>query len=317
MEMQAKQILWDAALSTMWAIKRFEHLPDFVTAAQRIGFHQFELNHQVDSRMLADLDFAHLTITAVHEPCPADIPTPELKSRGWLLSATNEENRKQGVRFVMRSVDFARKVGARFVIVHLGSVSVTPQWEFDLRRLYNQRKIYSPEAVELQQRMVAERATLAPAHIDAVQKSLVELAEYAAQAGVCLGIENRYHFGDIPHPDEMDLLLQNHAPAQVCFWYDSGHAQALDRLGFFTHETWLQRFVGRIRGMHLHDVRGIEDHFAPGLGDVDWEMVARYAPAGALRTLELKPENKPEAVVLGMQRLVETGIVQPLGLNQP
>jgi sugar phosphate isomerase/epimerase len=266
--------------------------------------------------MLADLDFDHLTITAVHEPCPADIPTPELKSRGWLLSATHEDNRQQGVNYILRSVDLAREVGARFVIVHLGTVSIKPQWEDNLRRLYNRHQIDSAQAVELQQCMAAERAEFAPAHLDAVHKSLSELVAYAAPFGVCLGIENRYHFADIPHPEEMEMLLQNYALDQVCFWYDSGHAQALDRLGFFRHETWLSRFAGRMKGMHLHDVRGIEDHFAPGLGEVDWEMVARYAPAGALRTLELKPDNSPEAVVSGMQRLVESGIVQPMGLNQ-
>jgi len=309
--------LWEAALSTMWAIKQFERLSDFIAAARQIGFRQLELNHQVDSRMLAGLDFDHLTITAVHEPCPADTPTPELKSRDWLLSAIHEDDRQQGVKFILRSVDLAREVGAKFVVIHLGTVSNTPQWEDNLRSMYNCHQVDSVQAVELRQRMIAERAALAPAHLNAVQKSLDELVEYASQLGVCLGIENRYHFADIPHPDEMEMLLQDYSPDQVCFWYDSGHAQALDRLGFFTHETWLQRFVGRMRGMHLHDVRGIEDHFAPGLGEVDWEMVARYAPVDALRTLELKPNNSPEAVVLGMQRLVETGIIQPPSYDQP
>jgi sugar phosphate isomerase/epimerase len=308
-----KSLWWDAALSTMWAVKRFEHLPDFVTAARQIGFRQFELNHQIDSRMLAELDYNHLTITAVHEPCPADIPTSELKSRDWLLSAIQEDNRHQGLKAILRSVDLAQKVGARFVIVHLGTVLLKPQWEDDLRRLYNTQWIDSAQAVDLRQRMVAERAAHAPAHLNAVQKSLDELVEYASQVGVCLGIENRYHFADIPHPNEMEMLLRDYTPDQVCFWYDSGHAQALDRLGFFSHETWLQCFVGRMRGMHLHDVRGIVDHFTPGIGELDWTMVARYAPDDALRTLELKPENSPEEVVLGMQRLVEMGIVQPLG----
>ncbi len=38
-------------------------------------------------------------------------------------------------------------------------------------------------------------------------KSLKELLEYASRFGVRLGLENRYHYFDIPTQDEMAALL--------------------------------------------------------------------------------------------------------------
>src|SRR4030042_250970 len=97
------------------------------------------------------------------------------------------------------------------------------------------------------------------------------LIKYALQFNVKLGFENRYHYMDIPIIDEMEELLCLADPGQLGFIYDVGHAQALDRLGFFPHSEWLTRYSARIFGTHLHDVIGVSDHFAPGLGEIDFK----------------------------------------------
>jgi sugar phosphate isomerase/epimerase len=143
-----------------------------------------------------------------------------------------------------------------------------------------------------------------------VRRSLMELAEYAAQMGVRLGLENRFHYNEIPLPDELDDLLDLGGAEVLGYWHDVGHAQVLQHLGFGTHEEWLRRFAGpqgRVIGVHLHDVVGVTDHLAAGLGQVDWDMVARYLPAGALRTCEFQPFNSPQEVAAGLKLLVEKG----------
>ena len=89
----------------------------------------------------------------------------------------------------------------------------------------------------------------------------------------------------------------------VGYWHDVGHAEVLENLGFGTHEEWLQRFAQRMVGIHLHDVVGVDDHQAAGLGNVDWELVARYLPAGALLTCEFQNYNSPEQVKTGLDLL--------------
>jgi sugar phosphate isomerase/epimerase len=96
------------------------------------------------------------------------------------------------------------------------------------------------------------------------------------------------------------------------FIYDSGHAQALDCLGFYPYEDWLKRFSNRIIGSHLHDAIGIQDHLAPGLGEIDFNMVAAYLPDNAFRTMEVQSHNSNEQVKNGIRKLVEAGCVHPL-----
>ena len=126
-----------------------------------------------------------------------------------------------------------------------------------------------------------------------------------------LGLEVRYHYFEIPLPDELELFLNLGYDDIVGFWYDVGHAETLDQMGFIPHEEWLKRFASRMVGVHLHDVIGIDDHRAAGLGQVNWEMVARYLPANALRTCEFQNDNSPEQVAAGVKWLIEKHCVLP------
>ena len=297
----------DVALSTMWGIKRFDTLERFFKEGSALGFTRFELNHAVDSAMLQNMN--GYRIVSVHEPCPADVSVGELKKRNWLISAPNERDRREGVNAVKRSIDLAQKFGAPAVVVHPGKVDIDTAVDAKLRDLYRQGKQETPEYARLKNQFVAARAAQARVNFSAVRHSMIELAEYAGERGVKLGLENRYHYFEIPSPDELCDLLELGFD-NVGFWYDVGHAETWDQLGFCKHEEWLRRFSARIIGVHLHDVVGIEDHHAAGEGQIDWEMVKRYLPADAMRTCEFQNNNTPEQVAAGVKWLVEKGCIR-------
>ena len=92
-------------------------------------------------------------------------------------------------------------------------------------------------------------------------------------------------------------------PDQIGFVLDVGHAYALDRMGFYPFREWLERFSSRIIGTHLHDVVGLTDHYAPGLGEVNFDLVAAYLPAEANRTCEFQVFNNFEQVKAGLKYL--------------
>jgi len=293
-----------ASLSTMWANK-FPSLAEFGEASRRLGFKQVELNHQVNSSMLSRFDFSRIEVSSIHEPCPADVSAGELKERDWMISAIDPDCRKKGVEAIQHSIDLADKYGVKSIVIHAGNIEPDLSLEKKLRNLIESELEDSPEYQSIKDTMIQERARLARPRLEAVKQSLLDLLEYCQGSGIRLGLENRYHYYDIPSLDEMDQLLNLAGPDQLGFVYDVGHAQTLDRLGFFSHEEWLRRFSSRIIGVHLHDVRGVTDHFSPGLGEVDFNMVARYLPAEAFRTLEVNPANTTEQLKRGLLFLKE------------
>jgi sugar phosphate isomerase/epimerase len=302
----------DASLSTMWAIKTIPTLTDFFEFARRNGFARVELNHKVTSAMLDGIDFRRFQVSSVHEPCPADISADELKKRDWLVSSTNEDDRREGVKAIQRSIDLASQLGAAAVVIHAGHTSLDHGPEKKLRALIASGKRESEEYCNLRQQMIQTRAERAEASFESVEKSILELLAYAEKSRICLGIENRYHYMEIPSPNELEMLLELADPHRIGFIYDVGHAEALDRLGFYAHEEWLKRFAPRIIGTHLHDVAGLTDHYAPGRGDVDFSMVARYLPQNAFRTCEFQSFNTPEEVKAGLRHLSEYGCIQSI-----
>lgn len=304
--------MWDVALSTMWGIGQFKRLGDFFTAGEALGFTCFELNHQVNSAMLNGVNLRSYRISSIHEPCPADVSTDTLKARNWLISSPDEDCRQQGVRAIQRSIDLAQEIGASMIVVHSGRVDVDHGLEDELRDLFEVGQAQTPRYDQVKERLMAARAAQVGANLDAVRRSLVQLAEYAGQAGVRLGLENRYHYLDIPLLDEMGVLLELTDDGRIGFWYDVGHAQTLDCLGFDPHEAWLRRYASRILGVHLHDIKGIQDHFAAGLGEIDWDMVVAYLPKDAIRTCEFREHNTPEQVAAAMQFLADKSCVRCL-----
>lgn len=294
------------ALSTMWGIQRFLQLGDFFESGQAAGFSSFELNHGINSAMLDSVHLNDYRITSVHEPCPADLSPSELKRRDWLISATDEENRRRGVAAVRRSIDLAHQVGAAAVIVHPGRVVMDETTEAAMCKLYRDGKRHTPEYGHILAGMVAERAERAPVHLAAVRRSLDELADQAVRLGVRLGLENRDHYYEIPLMDELAELLAAGYGDTVGYWHDVGHAQKSEYKGYGAHEAWLERFAGRIIGVHLHDIAGMEDHLAAGQGQMPWGMLAHRLPTGEiLRTCEFKNTSSPEEVAAGLRWLAE------------
>jgi sugar phosphate isomerase/epimerase len=259
--------------------------------------------------MLDGLDLGRYRISGVHEPCPADLPVSTLKARDWLVSSDDEDNRKQAVRIARRSIDLAQALRAPVVVLHAGRVDVDPGHERALWDLYEAGQAGSSEYDDMRAGLVAARALVAEQNLDAAIQSVAELAQYANGLGIRLGIENRYHYLDIPLPDELDSLLEAAGDGPNGFLYDVGHAQALENLGFVEHEEWLRRLASRMIGAHLHDIRGIVDHCAAGLGEVDWDMVARYLPRDAVRTIEVHSANTPEQIAASLQFLADKGCV--------
>jgi hypothetical protein len=104
-------------------------------------------------------------------------------------------------------------------------------------------------------------------------------------------------------------LMGTITPLRLGFIDAVDHAQALDHLGFLPHNGWINRFGSRMFGIHIHDVVGLSDHLAPGLGRIDFKRITAFLPHDAFRTLELKPGNTLAQVNNGIHLVIDSGCV--------
>ena len=296
------------SLSTMWAVARFAHMGDFVRAAKGMGFSDVELNHQVTPPLLAQLvsqyNRGEVTVSSVHDPCPSP---PKGLAGSPQLSSLDESERCTAVDLAKRTLALAADVGAKAVIIHAGRVEVDRRLERRLRDLWPQREGKADEYAESLSRLRLERQQRAAPHLDAALRSLKEIEVTARGLGLRIGLENRYHYYEIPWVDEVAWLLDRLDSRVVGYWHDTGHAQVLANQGFAPQEDWLIRYGARMVGVHLHDVDGLQDHLATRGWDVDFAAIRPYIPEEAIRVCEFAPFNEPRQVGAGFIYLRDLG----------
>jgi len=297
--------LLEVSLSTMWAKGRFSHMAEFAAKAKELGFTHIEANASISPRMLSELIETTVPISSIHSPCPTVLSSRGIPVTSLSLSSLDECERMEAISFAKQTIDLASNVSAKAIVLHMGEVPIDLSLQDRLYELYAQSHTQTKEYSQAKEELVYQRIYQVPPYLDAARKSLQELSEYSRQKGIILGLETRFHLHEIPNMDEMAELLNEVPESPVGYWHDVGHAEGQQRLGFSLHEEWLSQFKHRMIGIHLHDVLGISDHCAPGKGDVNWEMVAKYLPRQVVKVCELgewNAEGQIQGVVSFLQK---------------
>jgi sugar phosphate isomerase/epimerase len=287
-----------------------------------LGFTRVELNYKIGENLLAEIlpmiEAGTVAVSSVHNVFP-DARDPRFDPDSRLLGFEDDDLRARSIELTKRTIDWAARLGAGAVVVHVGETPIDAAdipagtaWtcrsgrEYDerLKALFSRGKKGTPEYDSLFAELVDRRSTLAPAELRRIGESLGELGNYIARKGfaVRIGIENRAMCHQIPDYVETGMLLRELEGAPIGPWFDMGHGAMMRHLGFFDDRAEISRIADRLVGVHIHDVDGVADHFAPysreGL-DPYLDIIER-AP---IRVLELAPKNDREAVMLGASRL--------------
>lgn len=298
--------------STMWAQQdRFADLGYFRDVVAGMGFDAIEVSHSTaEPGLLRLLAAGGIRAEGLHAPTPDRRVSDGRRNAETNLASPDAEERRLSLAEHLRTIEFAAEHGLRYVVVHLGGVGPgRMEEERALRRLFEQGET-AGEAWDAARRALRNaRAAQADAHLEAAAASLETLVDQASRHGVVIGIESRLNYHEIPHPQEAALLLAPYGNDHAGFWYDVGHCEVQSRLGMIDHGLWKAAIPDRFIGAHLHDVRGILDHRAPGNGTLDWRRVAVDLPSKAVHVLEIDQHEPDEAVAGSIEFLRRHGVV--------
>ena len=302
------------SLSTMWAQQRrfVDDMHLFVDEVERLGYDAIEVSHSTPEVPFTRLLARHgVNISSIHAPAPLVRDATDRANSSLNLAALDDAERDAAIAYTIGSIEFTKRVGGKFVVVHLGAVG-SPMFEDEreLRRLYDSGTRDGDRVEELRAAIKKRRAAEAGPWFEKACDTLRRLAEHAADNGIALGIENRLHYHEIPQPEEAASLFADYPPELVGYWHDVGHAEVQWRLGLVDKRLWLDTNGARCLGTHLHDVDGIGDHRAPGNGNVEWDYLAAGIPASALRVFEINQSQSAEAVANAIPFLRERGVIQ-------
>jgi sugar phosphate isomerase/epimerase len=309
------------ALSTSYLTLRDTDLSgdELARATLDLGFSALELDYRVTAAQLKairpHLARGELSVVSVHHPFPRPpglSPFDAHVDRARLSSVDREE-RRAAVKRGVETLAWTEDLGVGAVVLHIGEVELGDEVDpRQLARLVGGGKRQTEEYEDLRARVEARRRACAPPYRDAVLRSLDRLAAEAARRGVTLGLENRYHPEQIPDQGELAAIFREFTGAPLGYWHDTGHAASLVALGFLEKPNELaEAFRDRLLGVHLHDAVGLDDHRAPGDGEVDFAALAPLVGAETRLVLEVHPPAAPEAVRDAPALLADAGF--PVG----
>ena len=271
----------------------------------KLGFDLIELDHGVRGSLMPGIqkvfDAGEIRFSSLHDVRTLPSKTPVVSPDAYRFSAASAEDRERAVTQAFRAIDLAAQLNATFVVLHLGTVNMSPI----TNRLIAMAKAgdyLSREYVRMKISAVQEREKIAPESLQRVKNCLLRVIDYAAPKTIRVGLKSRRDYEQIPTERELSALLEEMDSPHLGYWHDFGHCQVKENLGFIDHAEWLRAVGPRTFGCHVQDcIWPAREGQLPFTGDVDFEKLVPLLPANCLFVWQMKANTTVDAIRQSVQ----------------
>ena len=274
---------------------------------RELGFEFTELSHGIRMSLvegvLQAVDAGEIRISSLHNFCPLPMGVAHASPNLFLFSAEAPRERDLALKCTIKTLDFAVRVRAPLVVLHLGCVEMkdyTKKLEGLLAAGRKESAKYEAVATEAAERREAKKVKFLERTYETLRKIIPE----AEARGLRLGIENREALEEIPFESDFMFFFNEFKSPAVTYWHDTGHAQIKENLGFIQHAMHLESLADRLAGFHIHDVQPpCRDHCPPGSGMVDFAALKPFVKPAHLKVFEFGPTLTAEEVRSGAEHV--------------
>lgn len=275
------------SLSTNWCNRRIDDGRAIAEKALELGFGELELGYCTNAGQVAGFKamLDQIPVGSVHAFCPVPLSAPHGYPELYPLATHDDETRRMAVLQVTRNIRFAAEMGADAVVLHAGRVPFGRFFDridsgsFRTVLKANKDDTSSVAYGKMLRRALKRRGKRGKKLLDAFCATLDEMVPTLSSCKVTLALENLPYLEGFPDAGELACLWSRFGGAPVKGWFDTGHDRVL-KMHKWTDYAWHdQKAVAAFyAGMHLNDVADFnDDHFAPGMGNVDFAALKDFA----------------------------------------
>ena len=295
------------SLSTCWSSHRNTDGRAMLREIRDLGFEYAELSHGTRISLLPGIleavDAGEIKISSLHNFCPLPMGVNHSAPNLFQFSAEDPRERENAHRHTLKTFEFAVRVKASLVVLHLGSIDMKDYTD-KLLELIRDGKRESSKFEKLSEEVFEKREQKKEHYVARAYDLLRRLIEPSAARGIKLGVENREALEEIPLDADFSFLFREFPDETVGYWHDTGHAQIKENLGFINHAMQLESYADRLLGLHVHDVEFPgRDHRRPGSGTIDFAALKPLIKPEHIKVFEFSPSLSTEEAQLGIAHI--------------
>ena len=292
------------SLSTCWNSHRHTDGRAMLREIRDLGFEYAELSHGIRVSLVPGILDAvaagEIKISSLHNFCPLPMGVSHAAPNLYEFSDERTRQRELAIKHTLKTFDFAGRVNAPLVVLHLGSMDLK-DYTGKLCGMLERGLRTAPKYDKLCAEASKARESKKERFVANVYDTLRKLLPEAEQRGLKLGCENREALEEIPIESDFQFMFRELNSPSLVYWHDCGHAQIKANLGFIHHALHLESLAPRLAGFHVHDViYPAGDHAAPGTGTVDFASLKPFVKPEHIKVFELSPSLPVEAVKCGI-----------------
>ncbi len=292
------------SLSTCWNSSRHTDGRALLREIRELGFEYAELSHGTRISLLPGIleavDAGEMKISSLHNFCPLPMGVNYSAPNLYQFTAERERERELALRYTMKTLEFANRVNAPLVVLHLGSVEMKDYTD-KLKEMVGRGEKNTPKYEKLCNEVAEKREAKKEKFVERLYETLRKIVPEAESRGLKLGCENREALEELPFEPDFAFLFREIPSPVMTYWHDTGHAQIKENLGFIHHAMHLESLAHRLAGFHIHDVQApARDHCAPGSGTVDFAALKPHVKPQHLKVFEFSPSMPVEELRRGV-----------------
>jgi sugar phosphate isomerase/epimerase len=295
------------SFSTCWNSHRHTDGRAMLREIRDLGFEYAELSHGIRVSLMPGIlqavDAGEMKISSLHNFCPLPMGVTHAAPNLYQFSAERPRERDLAIKHTLKTFEFASRVNAPIVVLHLGSIELKDYTE-KLSEMLERGEKETPKYQKLCAEANLKREAKKEKFVARVYETLRKILPEAEKRGLKLGCENREALEEIPLESDFEFFLRDFDSPNIVYWHDCGHAQIKENLGFIHHATHLETLAPRLAGFHIHDVQfPARDHCAPGTGMIDFAALKPSVKPEHIKVFELSPSLPVESVKAGIAHL--------------
>jgi sugar phosphate isomerase/epimerase len=295
------------SLSTCWNSQRHTDGRAMLREIRDLGFEYAELSHgtriSLMPGILEAVDAGEMKISSLHNFCPLPMGVNHSAPNLYQFTAERDRERELALRYTMKTLEFASRVKAPMVVLHLGSVEMK-EYSDKLKEMIGRNEKDSPKYAKLCEEVTEKREAKKEKFVERLYECLRKIVPEAESRQVKLGCENREALEEIPFESDFMFLFREFPSPVMTYWHDTGHAQIKENLGFINHSMHLESLAHRLAGFHIHDVQPpARDHCSPGTGSVNFAALKPHVKPQHIKVFEFSPTMPVELLKSGIEHV--------------